>query len=108
MTRMAISSTSPPTPKDSAASKVHLDASNKLVDLQARTAFLSDLQGMGTLEVPSSAQGVVVSYSTCRCTLFPSSFQSLIRVRFKLRTEHRVVEGWICSDAIRMLHNLDL
>jgi hypothetical protein len=98
----------PPKPKDPASAKAHLEAGNKLVDLQARAAFLSDLKALATVDVPSSAQGVVVSWSKCRCTLFPTSPESLVKVRFKLRAEHRTVEGWVCSDAIRMLHPSEL
>jgi hypothetical protein len=98
----------PPKPKDNAAAKVHLETSDKLVDLQARSLFLSDLKAMTTFEVPATAQGTIVGWSACVCTLNPRSAQRLVRVRFKPRTERRVIEGWICEDAIEMLHNFDL
>jgi hypothetical protein len=98
----------PSKPKDPASAKAWLEASNKLVDLQKRAAFLSDLKALATVDVPSSAEGVIVSWSKCLCTPFPTSPQSLVKVRFKLRAEHRIVEGWVCSDAIRMLHPSEL
>ena len=50
----------PPKPKDAAATKAWLEAYDRLVDLQARAAFLSDLKGMATFDVPATAQGIVV------------------------------------------------
>jgi hypothetical protein len=97
-----------PTPKDIASAKAWLETHDKLVDLRARAAFLSDLKAMGGFEVPATAQGVIVGWSSCGCTLRPGSAERLVKVRFKLRAEHRTVEGWICQDAIEMLHNFDL
>jgi len=98
----------PRKPKDGAAAKALLEAHDKLVDLHARSEFLSDLSAMATFDVPVTTQGIIVSWSPCSCTLNPVSAKSLVKVRFKLRTERRVVEGWICQDVIKMLHNFDL
>jgi hypothetical protein len=97
----------PPNWKDSAAAKSWLEASDKLIDLQARSTFLSDLKAMPAVDVPATAQGIVIGYSECRCTL-SRSYEHLVRVRFKFGNDRRVVEGWICGDSIVMLHNLDL
>jgi len=93
-----------PKPGDNAASKAWLEAVDKLVDRQARAAFLSDLKAMGTVDVPATAQGTIVSWGLCECTLFPTSGEHLVKVRFKLGPEHRVVEGYVCSDAVKMVH----
>ncbi len=98
----------PAAPRDSAAAKAWLEAFNKLVDLQARSVFLSDLKAMTTFEIPATARGLVVGASACECTLSTGSYQQLVKVRFRLRAERRVVEGWICEDAIEMLHTFDL
>jgi hypothetical protein len=97
-----------PTAKDIASAKDWLKAHDKLVDLQARSAFLSHLKAMGSFEVSATAQGVIVGWSSCGCALYPGSTERLVKIRFKLRTERRTVEGWICQDAIEMLHNFDL
>jgi hypothetical protein len=91
-------------PGDNAASKAWLESVDKLVDRRARAAFLSDLKAMGTVDVPATAQGTIVSWGVCECTLFPTSGEHLVKVRFKLGTDHRVVEGCVCSDAIKMVH----
>lgn len=97
-----------PTWKDSAAVKAHLEAQDKLIDLQARSVFLSDFKAMPSVDVPVTGQGIIVGWSNCNCTVSPRSSQHLVKVRLKFRTSGHAVEGWICSDAMVMLHNLDL
>jgi hypothetical protein len=98
----------PSKPRDPVSAKARLEAYDKLVDLQARAAFLSDLRSIGTVDVPATARGIIVGWSECRCTKSTGSFQQLVKARFKLRSEHRLVEGWICEDVITMMHNWDL
>jgi hypothetical protein len=103
-----ISELPPPKPKYGAAAGAHREAADKLVNLNARSQFLSDLKAMATFNIPATAQGIIVKRSECECTLYPGSAPHLVKVRFKTRTERRIVEGWICEDAIERLHHFDL